>query len=414
MDSDIIAIDGTNIRAQNSKKNNYNLKKIKQHLKHIDAQTKNYLDQLNQLDEQESAEEESILAIAQKLDHLATRQAKYNQLNTELEAVRQNNQAQISTTDPDARALPKRMNIVEVSYNVQSVVESQHKLITHFEVTNENDRYALSKLAIATQQILGKDNLKVLADKGYDTGAQLKECAQHKLSTYVAPRKRISSQKDPRFGKNKFEYDLDSNTYLCPQGETLKTNGQWYNKLSKKDQQHRKNYRFQRYEAAVNICRSCPFKEACAGPSNLKRSKGRHIERSEYEDYVEQNIERVKLNKALYRQRQAIVEHPFGTIKRAWGYTYTLLRGKEKVSAEMALIFTCYNLRRSMSIFGVKDLIERLKEAISSMINPKQPFTSPSKPFSLKPQKIKSQSFPQSKSLKTQQYALNSLYLIAA
>jgi hypothetical protein len=61
------------------------------------------------------------------------------------------------------------------------------------------------------------------------------------------------------------------------------------------------------------------------------------------------------------------VEHPFGTIKRQWGYHYTLMKTKKKVEAQMSLIFTCYNLRRSMSIFGVKDLIKRLKRAFLEM-----------------------------------------------
>ena len=93
----------------------------------------------------------------------------------------------------------------------------------------------------------------------------------------------------------------------------------------------------------------------------LKQRHGRAIERSEYEGYVEANAERVKANKEKYRRRQAIVEHPFGTIKRGWGYSYTLLKGKEKVSGEFALIFTSYNLRRVLTIIGVKALLERLE-----------------------------------------------------
>lgn len=93
----------------------------------------------------------------------------------------------------------------------------------------------------------------------------------------------------------------------------------------------------------------------------LKQRHGRAIERSEYEDYVVANAARVKANKEKYRRRQAIVEHPFGTIKRQWGYDHTLLKGKEKVSADFALIFTAYNLRRAMSILGVKELLKRLK-----------------------------------------------------
>jgi hypothetical protein len=75
---------------------------------------------------------------------------------------------------------------------------------------------------------------------------------------------------------------------------------------------------------------------------------------------VEDNNLRVDRQADLYRQRQAIVEHPFGTIKRGWGYSYTLLRGLRKVNGEMALIFLCYNLRRSLSILGLAPLVEQL------------------------------------------------------
>ena len=56
-----------------------------------------------------------------------------------------------------------------------------------------------------------------------------------------------------------------------------------------------------------------------------------------------------------------MVEHQFGTIKRQWGYDYTLLKTKEKVAGEFALILTCYNLRRAISILGANELIKRLK-----------------------------------------------------
>ncbi|MCB0540009.1 MAG: transposase [Lewinellaceae bacterium] len=58
---------------------------------------------------------------------------------------------------------------------------------------------------------------------------------------------------------------------------------------------------------------------------------------------------------------QAIVEHLFGTIKRSCGYTYTLLKGMEKANGGWSLIHLCYNLRRSLSILGVKGLLEALK-----------------------------------------------------
>jgi len=62
------------------------------------------------------------------------------------------------------------------------------------------------------------------------------------------------------------------------------------------------------------------------------------------------------------RQRAALCEHPFGTMKRWFGWDHFLVRGLEKVRGEMAQQVTCYNLRRPMTIFGIKGLIAICKE----------------------------------------------------
>ena len=69
------------------------------------------------------------------------------------------------------------------------------------------------------------------------------------------------------------------------------------------------------------------------------------------------------LYKEEYRRRQAMVEHPFGTIKRGWGFGYTLLKGKDKVGIEFSIIFLCYNLRRTITILGINGLKQALKSA---------------------------------------------------
>jgi transposase len=359
-ESDTVAIDSVKIGAQNSKKNNYNEKKVKQHLSYLDQQGDQYLAELEALDNEEQTEEERILEVAQKLDQLSQRKKKYKSLEGELKEARAKGETQVSTTDPDARALPKKMNTVEVAYNIQTSVEADDKLISNFEVTNKNDTNALSSVAIEAKRMLGKEKLKALADKGYDTGIEHQICAENGIETYVAPRQKNTSKKHPDYTKEKFVYDPDRDSYQCPAGKELKTNGNWYKKNST---DYRKVYRVKVYKLPFEVCNSCPQKLDCAGAANLKNSKGRPIERSEYEDILEANRERVRLNKEFYRKRQQIVEHPFGTIKRQWGYHYTLMKTKKKVEAEMSLIFTCYNLRRSMSIFGVRDLIERLKRA---------------------------------------------------
>ena len=352
-----VAVDSVKMRAQNSRKNNYNKRKVDQHLEYIDGKIRTYFEELREGDATESETESRSSVLLNNISDQLERRKKYEALDQALEA---GDETQISTTDADARALPLRRKIVEVAYAHQTAVASEHKLIVNYKTTNRSDNGALSAISIETKEILGVEELDVLADKGYHSGEELKKCAEGEITTYVAPR--ASSQrgkKHPDFTKDKFSYQAEEDVYICPAGEQLTTSGKWYEKSSNA---RKKTYRFKKYEGALEVCTVCPYAQQC-GPFN--RSHGRYIERTEYDDHVEANRRRIANRKDYYRTRQAIVEHPFGTIKRQWGFTYMLLRSLEKVSGETALMFTCYNLRRSMSILGVEELIKRLKELFS-------------------------------------------------
>ena len=173
----------------------------------------------------------------------------------------------------------------------------------------------------------------------------------------VAPKNTANSKKDERFQKNKFEYKEKKDIYICPEGHELTTNGRYYEQKRKGTT---KPYRFTRYTIKYSTCSNCPYAEACVG-GKLKQSQGKSIERSEFADAMEHNNEQVAARRNEYKRRQAIVEHPFGTIKRNWGYTYTLLKSKEKVETEFSIIFLCYNLKRVMSILGLEGLKKALK-----------------------------------------------------
>lgn len=81
-----------------------------------------------------------------------------------------------------------------------------------------------------------------------------------------------------------------------------------------------------------------------------------------YAEALEANNHRVQQNPDYYRQRQQIIEHIFVTLKRQRGFTYTLVKGKEKVMGEVGLMFIGYNLLRCVSILGIKEFIKALKE----------------------------------------------------
>jgi hypothetical protein len=80
-----------------------------------------------------------------------------------------------------------------VGYNVQSAVDTATHLIVAHEVTNQGfDRDQLSPMAIAAKTALGREDLNVLADKGYFSGAEILSCPTAGITTTVprAPRPR--------------------------------------------------------------------------------------------------------------------------------------------------------------------------------------------------------------------------------
>jgi two-component SAPR family response regulator len=59
----------------------------------------------------------------------------------------------------------------------------------------------------------------------------------------------------------------------------------------------------------------------------------------------------------MYKKRKQLVEHPFGTIKRTFGFSYFLTRGTESVKTESLLHFLVYNMKRAINIIGTKEII---------------------------------------------------------
>ena len=343
-----IAIDGTKSRAHNSKKANFNQKKIDKHLEYIEAKTQQYLDALESNDTQENPFK--IQNIQQKIARLQQNKLRYELLEEKLKA---SGEPQISTTDSDARALLVQGQVVEISFNIQAAVDSKHNLVVATHTINRNDRNALSAIALEAKENLEIATYTALVDKGYHNGREIQACKEANITTIVAHQEQGKSNQNgtqPDYLVSKFSYDTTTDTYTCPQGEILKTTGRWHKKTGEKD-----SYEFKKYRTPV--CKTCPVKDQCTS-----RTAGREIDRSQYAQAVEENNKHYQENLQLYRKRQEINEHIFGTIKRQWGYNHTNLTGLEKVNGEHSLIMLVYNIKRSINILGVTELIAKLKK----------------------------------------------------
>jgi transposase len=339
----LVAGDSTKLRAQNSKKNNFNPGKIERHIAYIDARLEEY----NLALAKEDGDLEQQQIIAKKIKKHNVQKQKYIEYQNTIDTT---GVTQISTSDPDSRQIMTRNNISEVAYNVQTVVDALHNIPVDFKVTNENDSKAMGGMLRRTKTILGHNDFVAIYDKGYHTGSEFEYASRLGIDVLVAIPGVSAHAPDVAFDVEHFKYDKTTDSYTCPANETLNTNGNWYAKKNGKSITQMKHYK-------TNACLTCELFKKCT-----KNVKGRLIERSQYADLIYQNKVRIENNYEIYRRRQAIVEHPYGVIKRQWDFYYIMTKKTIKhASADVGLIFTSYNLRRIFNLMDQNALKQYLK-----------------------------------------------------
>ena len=339
----LVAGDSTKLRAQNSKKNNFNPAKIERHIAYIDTKLQEYQTQLANADGDNLTQKE----VQEKVIKHKNQKQKYQDYQKQIE---QTNITQISTSDPDSRQMITRNNITEVAYNVQTVVDEKHNIPIDFKVTNQNDSKAMGGMLRRTKTILGHTDFKALYDKGYHTGSEFDYADRLGIEVLVAIPEVAAHAPNPDFDVEHFLYDKQNDCFTCPANEILTTNGNWYNKANGKSITKMKHYK-------TTACLNCDLMQECT-----KNKKGRLIERSQHADLIYQNKLRVEQNKELYRKRQAIVEHPYGIIKRQWDFYYIMTKKSiQHATADVGLIFTAFNLRRIINLIDPNQMKKYLK-----------------------------------------------------
>lgn len=337
----LIAGDSTKLRAQNSKKNNFNQKKIDRHLEYIENKLAEYEKALAESDGDDKEQ------IKKEIKKQELRKEVYKKIEQEL---KESGQPQVSTSDPDSRQMITRNNITEVAYSVQTSVDARHNLPFDYMVTNTNDAKAMGNMLQRAENVLESNGFTALYDKGYHTGSEFQKAEDLGIDVMVAIPSVAANAPNPEYNVEKFIFNKSTDCYTCPQGEILTTNQRWH---------QAETYRFKRY--TTTACKTCPAKPECS-----KAICGKAIQRSEYQELVDNNKKRITQNKELYRKRQQIVEHPYGTIKRQWGFSYILTKkGIKRASADVGLIMTAYNFRRIVNIIGIKRLNEYLKARLA-------------------------------------------------
>ena len=104
-------------------------------------------------------------------------------------------------------------------------------------------------------------------------------------------------------------------------------------------------------------CGRCALKAECTTDDVRK------IKRWEKEDVLDKAATNLKQEPDAMRQRKALVEHPFGTLKQAMGATHFLTKRLPSVRAEMSLHVLAYNMKRAIKVLGAERIIDALQPA---------------------------------------------------
>jgi transposase len=335
---ELIAIDGTKIKAQNAPSKNWSTTKLEKQLAGLDKHLEQYLQALEAADAQQASGAPSLskAELAGKIEQIKDRKGS---LQEKLQSLKQAGQTQVSATDPDSRSMKGAQGYV-VGYNVQGAVDAKHHLLVETQVVNTAaDQGQLAPMAQAVKEQLQLQESEVVADGGYFAGPDLKRCQEMGMKPYLASVNNSPSERAGLFGKADFSYDAAQDLYRCRAGQALARQRETLDK-------GRRLF----YYDNPSACAQCPLKSRCT------QAQYRTVSRWEHEECLERMAQEVAAHPEKLRRRKTLIEHCWGTLKwlLAGGF---LLRGLVKVGAEVSLAHLGYNFKRALKVVGWQGLM---------------------------------------------------------
>jgi transposase len=321
----LVALDGSKFQAAASRKRVMHVQRIAEETAQLERSIAAYLGGLDHQDAAEPGDAPDAVKLA--LAKLESRRSELDAMAAKLAGQGRNF---LVDGEDDARPMGKGNGPKPPSYNVQTAVDADTGLIIHHEVTDEGtDNRLLHPMAKATMEMLGRNELIVVADTGYSNGAHATACELDGITACVPANRAVNNQADGQFfDRSQFAYDQACDCFTCPAGQLLQ-------------RKQIDNARRQVIYAASN-CSGCPLKSKCTNAP--RRLVKRHFD----DDALIRMNDRADAN--LMRQRRCAVEHPFGTLKRKAQGGRFLTRNLKGTKTEMALSVLAYNMLRAINI----------------------------------------------------------------
>jgi transposase len=338
----LLAVDGTKIKGQNALDQNWTRTKLKRQARRLEKRVKEYLAALDEADLQEGPRPAAALSAQQLQEKIQQVRERQKRLQDQMAEMEKKGVSEISASDPDSRVMMRKGQYV-VGYNVQAVSDAKHHLLVTTEVSQAaSDQGQLAPMVRAAKAELEIEQAEVVADGGYVKSQDIKECQDIGIEPHLPAVENSPSERAGLYGKADFRYDAQRDVYECPGGAALT----YYRDLHDKG---RELFAYKNPRA----CARCPLKARCT------TGNYRTVSRWEHEERMERMAAAVRAAPQKLDRRKALIEHCCGALHWLLPGGF-LVKGVERVRAELSLATWAYNFKRALAVLGMAQLLEAL------------------------------------------------------
>jgi transposase len=239
-------------------------------------------------------------------------------------------QDKVSTTDPDSTYATKGGTPARMGYYNNYLVDNHSCIIVGVQATGarlSEESRAAEEMIARFAEWQNKNPQSIAADASYGNGELLQWLMDRQITPYMPTRDAVARTRSPFFGPERFTYQPESNSYLCPAGQQLNYGG--------------RHDRAFAYIGTRNKCGPCPLKPKCT--RGAFRFLGIH--RNEPARQRARDLWNTPEFEHAQRQRKK-VEALFAELKSRIGLHRLRLRRLKFVQEQFSLAATAQNIKR--------------------------------------------------------------------
>ena len=318
VDSSVIFVDGTHIKASANKKK-FIKKQVNVAFTKFEEQIQ---DEINEFRKQTGRSEFDYF----DNDDNDNPNIMVDDETGEVKNIKETKTINISKVDPDSGMFVKGEHERHFAY-VDQVACDRFGWVLGFDVNPGNMHDSKAFLPFFKKQLLKYNPDVVCGDAAYNNISIARFTEENNvqlLAPYIAPKRNKDS-----FNKG-FKYFLEANCYLCPSGKMLT-----YNNIDKNG--------YMEYTIEKHECNDCPFKERC-----IKGYPKKVVRHHLYFDYLKYNrtYRLSEEGKSIYKLRKTSIERVFAEAKENHGLRFTRFRGLKKNRHIRCLLYACLNIKK--------------------------------------------------------------------